>query len=326
VKAGRSPTSEIIIAQHHLILITTVLSTRERESNKKKNTMTTNTRIAVVPDKENVAEPSFPSTVGKQQQPMNAILKQRNTKTTPSSSNSGSNNVIKAGGVPLVIKPMSSVPAVVSNHQYASATFQGLSNNVPAAAAVYNNVAVSHPFVDNTNKNENYHDVEAETTQVDWKAESKELDEMFDDQNREKFRNVPTIAKPSQLVATLFPHQVDGISWMVNQETKKPEDAIPPFYIQKTNGRYRCTLSKYDSMHSVDCLRPQIQRSCAHSSFFPIFLFQPLIGRKTSLLLLCVEVSLPMVSTTRESTTNRTCIFPQYTCATHFPHSDLYFN
>jgi len=59
-----------------------------------------------------------------------------------------------------------------------------------------------------------------ETEIVDWEKESKLLDDMFEEQAREKLANLPDLEMPRQFRPSveLFQHQIDGIRWLAAQE------------------------------------------------------------------------------------------------------------
>lgn len=63
-----------------------------------------------------------------------------------------------------------------------------------------------------------------EVRKMDWKAQQAALDNMFDKQLLEQYKDLPDIAMPSSLVGiTLMEYQVQGIKWLIKRET----DATP---------------------------------------------------------------------------------------------------
>lgn len=70
--------------------------------------------------------------------------------------------------------------------------------------------------------------VEVVRKKMDWNHQQKALDEMFDKQLKELYKDLPDIAMPNCLVGiTLMPYQVKGIQWLIKKET----NASPaPFY------------------------------------------------------------------------------------------------
>ena len=73
------------------------------------------------------------------------------------------------------------------------------------------------------------------------------LDNMFEEQAREKLRNIPKIKLPTKLLVTgLKDHQVQGIRWMAHQEINRDSNANPFFKeIKYKSGEkgYRCSLT-----------------------------------------------------------------------------------
>jgi hypothetical protein len=83
-------------------------------------------------------------------------------------------------------------------------------------------------------------------TTENWESAQKEMDQMFKEQARDKLRGIPDIEVPGELQANnvdLFPYQRDGLRWMHAQETRSEEEAIPPFFVLKPNGKWRCALT-----------------------------------------------------------------------------------
>ena len=86
-----------------------------------------------------------------------------------------------------------------------------------------------------------------ETEIVDWEKESQLLDDMFEEQAREKLANLPNIEMPPQFRPSveLFQHQIDGIRWLAAQEQGRE---LSPFVRQQTlkNGTdaHYCRLTR----------------------------------------------------------------------------------
>jgi SWI/SNF-related matrix-associated actin-dependent regulator of chromatin subfamily A3 len=70
--------------------------------------------------------------------------------------------------------------------------------------------------------------VEVVRQKMDWKTQQAALDNMFDKQLLEQYKDLPDIAMPSSLVGiTLMEYQVQGIKWLIKREM----DSTPaPFY------------------------------------------------------------------------------------------------
>ena len=63
---------------------------------------------------------------------------------------------------------------------------------------------------------------------LDWQAQAKELDEMFDKFSNDQVKNLPLIEMPSQLRnVSLMDHQIVGIRWLVHNENSLRK---APFY------------------------------------------------------------------------------------------------
>jgi hypothetical protein len=64
----------------------------------------------------------------------------------------------------------------------------------------------------------------------DWKKTQKELDDLFEQQSKEKFEGIPDFEMPSgfQDHLNFFDYQKDGIRWLVHQETC--ENRLGPFW------------------------------------------------------------------------------------------------
>jgi hypothetical protein len=191
----------------------------------------------VVHDKENFCQPSVrpASALAGMQGPLREFQDiGRDTKK------------FNTSGLP-IIKPMKTSLFVgeESNKQHVSTALQDLSNDVSVAARCIS-VVVSRPTADNNNNNNSNENINNNgTKQDDWEALS--LQALLFDNTSHDLRKVPVLDATflaERVNGKLFPHQVAGTSWMVNQETKEEKDAIPPFYTITANGRYGCTLSK----------------------------------------------------------------------------------
>lgn len=86
--------------------------------------------------------------------------------------------------------------------------------------------------------------VEVVRKKMDWNHQQKALDEMFDKQLKELYKDLPDIAMPNCLVGiTLMPYQVKGIQWLIKKET---DASTAPFYKRvKEKGRqmYLCEIT-----------------------------------------------------------------------------------
>lgn len=71
---------------------------------------------------------------------------------------------------------------------------------------------------------------------LDWKVQTKELDEMFDKQAVDQLKSIPAIDMPSQFRSTVqvFDYQQAGIRWLVHQETAS---RAVPFFNRKFENR-----------------------------------------------------------------------------------------
>ena len=80
----------------------------------------------------------------------------------------------------------------------------------------------------------NDHNVNVESETIDWDKEREEMDVLFDKQAVEKLKFLPPFSPPKQFKKTtkLFPHQKQGISWLVQQECNPPAN---PFVFHKTS-------------------------------------------------------------------------------------------
>ncbi len=86
--------------------------------------------------------------------------------------------------------------------------------------------------------------VEVVRKKMDWNHQQKTLDEMFDKQLKELYKDLPDIAMPNCLVGiTLMQYQVKGIQWLLKKET----NASPaPFYKkvrEKGKTMYLCEIT-----------------------------------------------------------------------------------
>jgi len=78
-------------------------------------------------------------------------------------------------------------------------------------------------------------------------ASQKELDAIFEENDKSKWDGVAPFHKPKGLKSSveLFDYQQDGVRWLLHQETVRGR--IPPFYKQITNSRgetvFKCTLT-----------------------------------------------------------------------------------
>jgi hypothetical protein len=71
-------------------------------------------------------------------------------------------------------------------------------------------------------------ELEIQMTTVDWEGAHEELDQMFDQQTKNRLEQLPDYPMPPQLQnLELFDYQKDGIRWLIHQE--RNESAISPF-------------------------------------------------------------------------------------------------
>jgi SNF2 family DNA or RNA helicase len=86
---------------------------------------------------------------------------------------------------------------------------------------------------------------------LDWNAQQKALDEMFDKQLEDQYKNLPDILMPACLTnITLFDYQIQGIKWLVKKETS-PSPA--PFYkqvVEKGKQVYLCDITNASQQNS----------------------------------------------------------------------------
>jgi SNF2 family DNA or RNA helicase len=91
---------------------------------------------------------------------------------------------------------------------------------------------------------------------VDWRTQQKDLDDMFDKQTKEQLENLPDLEMPSQLTnVTLFDYQVQGIKWLVHNETST---SLAPFYKQvRESGQIKwlCEITNCSQTHEPKRIR-----------------------------------------------------------------------
>ncbi len=78
-----------------------------------------------------------------------------------------------------------------------------------------------------------------EKKKMDWQQQERELDEMFDKQLQDQMKQLPKVNMPNHLLRgiELFDYQVQGIKWLVKQETHDNTCTSRPFYKQvRENG------------------------------------------------------------------------------------------
>jgi hypothetical protein len=89
-------------------------------------------------------------------------------------------------------------------------------------------------------------ELEVEMTNVDWANAHEELDQMFDQQTKNRLEQLPDYAMPPQLQnLELFDYQKDGIRWLIHQE--RNESAISPFVkeiFQNGKKKWICTITR----------------------------------------------------------------------------------
>jgi rubrerythrin len=89
-------------------------------------------------------------------------------------------------------------------------------------------------------------ELEVEMTNVDWADAHEELDQMFDQQTKNRLEQLPDYAMPPQLQnLELFDYQKDGIRWLIHQE--RNESAISPFVkeiFQNGTKKWICTITR----------------------------------------------------------------------------------
>lgn len=71
------------------------------------------------------------------------------------------------------------------------------------------------------------------TRTLDWRAQQKDLDDMFEKQAKDQLTNLPVLPRTLPLVTDLLEHQALGIRWMAQRENC--EDP-PPFFRQVIEG------------------------------------------------------------------------------------------
>jgi hypothetical protein len=89
-------------------------------------------------------------------------------------------------------------------------------------------------------------ELEVEMTNVDWANAHEELDQMFDQQTKNRLEKLPDYAMPPQLQnLELFDFQKDGIRWLIHQE--RNQSAISPFIkeiFQNGTKKWMCTITR----------------------------------------------------------------------------------
>jgi SWI/SNF-related matrix-associated actin-dependent regulator of chromatin subfamily A3 len=92
---------------------------------------------------------------------------------------------------------------------------------------------------------------------LNWQTEQQQLDDMFDKQTQLQLAGLPQIEMPSQFHnVTLFDHQINGIRWLVHQETNQSKRA--PFYTQvKEKGRnvWLCEITQCSQENAPEPVR-----------------------------------------------------------------------
>lgn len=95
---------------------------------------------------------------------------------------------------------------------------------------------------------------EQEIKNMSWQTQAQNLDEMFEQQSNNQLKDLVPITVPVQFknCVTLFPHQVDGIKWLVHQEKKMYEnDAYQnPFFkaVREKNKMVRLNRAYFKNM------------------------------------------------------------------------------
>mmetsp|Transcript_12803 Transcript_12803/g.15672 ORF Transcript_12803/g.15672 Transcript_12803/m.15672 type:complete len:1060 (+) Transcript_12803:80-3259(+) len=100
-----------------------------------------------------------------------------------------------------------------------------------------------------------------EVKTMNWQQQAKELDEMFDKQFENQLRNLPDLNMPVQFKnLTLFPHQIEGIKWLVQQENKalyshsnKEEESNHPFYkrvVEQGRQKWLCEITQCSQLEA----------------------------------------------------------------------------
>jgi len=97
------------------------------------------------------------------------------------------------------------------------------------------------------------------TRKLDWNQQQKALDEMFDAQLENQYKELPNVEMPAVFRGVdLFDHQIKGIKWMLKKET---EANMPPFYKEvKEGGRkmYLCEITQCSQSQPPDAIRGSI--------------------------------------------------------------------
>jgi hypothetical protein len=89
-------------------------------------------------------------------------------------------------------------------------------------------------------------ELEVEMTNVDWADAHEQLDEMFDQQTKNRLEQLPDYSMPPQLQnLELFDYQKDGIRWLIHQE--RNESAMSPFIKEIFHAgkkKWMCTITR----------------------------------------------------------------------------------
>lgn len=89
-------------------------------------------------------------------------------------------------------------------------------------------------------------ELEVEMNNVDWADAHEQLDEMFDQQTKNRLEQLPDYSMPPQLQnLELFDYQKDGIRWLMHQE--RNESAISPFIkeiFRNGKKKWLCTITR----------------------------------------------------------------------------------
>lgn len=141
---------------------------------------------------------------------------------------------------------MSSARSSSNHHQpNKRKPFQSLTNTTPQQRVVIGAPLTKPSIVNETDVDDAKvaaDDAEAATTTETWNTAKRELGAMFQSQARDKLirlkKDHPQ-PKPKHLNATLFPHQEDGLRWLIHQETN---GEVPPFFY-RWRERWRCKIT-----------------------------------------------------------------------------------
>lgn len=81
--------------------------------------------------------------------------------------------------------------------------------------------------------------------------ERKELDKMFENVSREKLENLDVVDLPEEFTGLkIYPHQHQGISWLVQNEVATERADVPGWYTRMDDGAeltkvlYKCEVTK----------------------------------------------------------------------------------